>query len=71
MSIIGAYGEFPYLNPDVLRLHERSLLKNMSDFRSDYLKYTTKFKRLLDLSCKVWYALIISTPANRKREVIA
>ena len=34
-------------------------------------KYTAKSKQLLNLSCKVWYALIISIPVSRKREVIA
>ena len=34
-------------------------------------KYTPKTKQLLDLSCKVWYVLIISIPVSRKREVIA
>ena len=34
-------------------------------------KYTAKSKQLRDLSCKVWYVLIISTLVSRKREVIA
>ena len=34
-------------------------------------KYATKSKQPLDLLCEMWYALIISTPASRKKEVIA
>ena len=34
-------------------------------------KYTAKSKQPLDLLREMWYALIISTPTSRKKEVIA